>query len=115
MKKTMIIVLSVVMIMCIAAVGAFAADRDRNRACKEESAVVCETQSCTVNCDEICDNKNYVDADNDGVCDNYSENCNNTGADGKNYADADSDGVCDNYSTPNYNQKGKHCKNRCNW
>jgi len=32
----------------------------------------------------------YVDADNDGRCDNYSGSCN--------YVDADSDGRCDNYS-----------------
>lgn len=37
----------------------------------------------------------YVDADNDGVCDNKSENCEDTG-NGAGYVDADNDGVCDN-------------------
>ena len=37
---------------------------------------------------------NYVDADGDGVCDNYGTNgC------GRNYVDSDGDGVCDNYAT----------------
>lgn len=42
-----------------------------------------------------------VDADNDGICDNYGHaHCPGNGACG-NYADADGDGVCDNYD-PEY-------------
>lgn len=37
----------------------------------------------------------YVDLDNDGVCDNYGTG-NGTG-----YVDADNDGVCDNYGAGN--------------
>ena len=37
--------------------------------------------------------RNYVDADGNGVCDNYGTGC------GRNYVDADGDGVCDNYGT----------------
>lgn len=49
--------------------------------------------------------KNYVDADGDGVCDNYGSNRNGCGKRsgygkrsgcGKGYIDADGDGVCDN-------------------
>lgn len=35
----------------------------------------------------------YVDANGDGVCDNYGSGC------GYNYVDANGDGVCDNYGT----------------
>ena len=40
----------------------------------------------------------YVDLDNDGVCDNYGTG-NGTGGQGScaGYVDADNDGVCDNY------------------
>ena len=38
----------------------------------------------------------FVDADNNGICDNYSETgCSMQGA---GFADADNDGVCDNYT-----------------
>ncbi len=47
----------------------------------------------------VCDNYgvngngvNYVDTDGNGVCDNYGVNGN-----GVNYIDTDGDGVCDNY------------------
>ena len=41
--------------------------------------------------------QNFVDADGDGICDNYG-----TGAgrgNGAGFVDADGDGVCDNYGT----------------
>lgn len=41
---------------------------------------------------------NFVDADGDGVCDNYGTNCPNPNG-GGNFVDADGDGVCDNYGT----------------
>lgn len=48
---------------------------------------------------------NFVDADGDGVCDNYMagqakgyrQGKGLRGACGRNFADADGDGVCDNY------------------
>ena len=46
--------------------------------------------------------RNFVDADGDGVCDNYSHNSNGCGRHsncGKGYVDADGDGVCDNYDS----------------
>ncbi len=45
----------------------------------------------------------YVDADGDGVCDNYAERGGNGygNGNGGGYVDADGDGVCDNYGTGN--------------
>ena len=68
MKKTAIIVLSVIMVICLAIVGAFAADRDRKREHVEECTKTCETQNCTVDCNNSCDSKNYADENSDGVC-----------------------------------------------
>lgn len=56
--------------------------------------------------------QNYVDADNDGVCDNQGTNdCPNqgNGSSGQNYVDADQDGVCDNQGTKGgYNNGNGH-------
>lgn len=58
--------------------------------------------------DGICDNYDpnrcpgggFVDADGDGVCDNYDpDNCPGGGNGG--YVDADGDGTCDNYDPEN--------------
>lgn len=43
----------------------------------------------------------YIDANGDGVCDNYSTN-----GQGAAFVDADGDGVCDNHST-NYSANGQ--------
>lgn len=54
--------------------------------------------------DNIC---NFVDEDNNGVCDVYEANqgnCSQNGC-GRNYVDADNDGVCDNYT----NGQGRGC------
>lgn len=51
--------------------------------------------------------RNYVDADGDGICDNYSSNskgCQRRLGCGKGYMDADGDGICDNYGS-----NGKGC------
>ena len=98
MKKTAIIVLSVIMVICLAIVGAFAADRDRKREHVEEFTKTCETQNCTVDRNKNCESKNYADENSDGICDNYAENCKNVNENGNNYVDEDNDGVCDNYS-----------------
>ena len=45
--------------------------------------------------------RGFVDADGDGVCDNYG-----TGA-GRGFVDADGDGVCDNYGTGAGRQSGR--------
>ncbi len=53
--------------------------------------------------------RGYVDADNDGVCDNRREEC-----PGKGYVDADNDGVCDNRQEnhPSNGQGRGHCGGR---
>ena len=49
----------------------------------------------------------YVDLDNDGVCDNYgSDNCANGQGSCPGYADADGNGVCDNYANGCGNGRG---------
>ena len=53
-----------------------------------ETTQLPDTTSCSAQC--------YVDADNDGVCDNQG-----TGGCGQNYVDADNDGVCDNQGANN--------------
>lgn len=47
---------------------------------------------------------NFVDADQNGVCDNYGTYCGN----GVNYVDEDGDGVCDNYETYGGNRCGRN-------
>lgn len=57
----------------------------------------------------------FVDADNDGICDNRAESCpaqnENRGCKGAGYTDADNDGICDNRSEscPAQNE-GRGCK-----
>lgn len=48
---------------------------------------------------------NYVDSDNDGVCDNYSTN--HKDGHGVNFVDSDNDGVCDNHATHQHRGHGK--------
>lgn len=54
--------------------------------------------------------RNFVDADGDGICDNYGSNGNGYGngyCNGNGYVDADGDGVCDNIKyTIKYNLNG---------
>ena len=54
--------------------------------------------------------RNFVDADGDGICDNYGSNgCGNgyCNGNGNGYVDADGDGVCDNIKyTIKYNLNG---------
>ena len=63
--------------------------------------------------DGICDNygtngcglgAGYVDADGDGICDNYGTNGCGLGA---GYVDADGDGICDNYGTNGCGRGGR--------
>lgn len=49
----------------------------------------------------------YVDRNNDGVCDNYGvDNCANGQGSCPGYADADGNGVCDNYANGCGNGRG---------
>lgn len=57
-------------------------------------------QQCYNN-DANCYSSNYVDIDNDGICDNYGTN--------KNYIDTNNDGICDNYTNAtSSNHYGMH-------
>ena len=113
MKKTVIIVLAVIMVVCIGVIGVFAADNERKRECKYDCTTPCETQNCSVisktqDCTAVCETQNcenksgncaiYEAADNDGVCDNYSENCKSNNKNCVNFEDAVNGSECDNYS-----------------
>ncbi len=51
---------------------------------------------------------NFVDKDNNGVCDNFEARA--TNGHGRNYVDKDGDGICDNHA--NIGQKsGNKCRN----
>ena len=63
----------------------------------------CDGTGICTNCGSIgCHGSCYVDADNDGICDNRETaacaNCGSANCDGTCYTDADNDGVCDNQS-----------------
>ena len=70
-----------------------------------------------LNNDGICDNNNvtggnglnFVDANGDGICDNNGA-CGN----GLNFVDDNGDGVCDNYGTFQKNGTGMHRGGHCN-
>lgn len=125
MKKTAIIVLAIIMVVCIGVIGVFAADNERKRECKYDCTTPCETQNCSVisktqDCTAVCETQNcenksencanYEDADNDGVCDNSFENCEINNDNCVNYEDVNNDGVCDNYSE-NCDSNKENCVN----
>ena len=75
---------SAALVLSLAVTGAFAAGNGRGR------------NYVDANGDGVCDNygtgrgQYFVDADGDGVCDNCGTGC------GQYFVDADGDGVCDN-------------------
>ena len=69
MKKVLIGTLAVVLVLTAMTAGALAAGRGHA--------------------------SRFVDADGDGICDNYTAYCKGTGY-GLGYVDADNDGICDN-------------------
>ena len=63
----------------------------------------CDGTGICANCGSTgCHGSCYVDADNDGICDNRDTaacaNCGSANCAGTCYTDADNDGVCDNQS-----------------
>ena len=72
MKKVLIGTLTVVLVLTAITAGAFAAGRGQG--------------------------SRFVDADGNGICDNYAAYCKGTGC-GLGFVDADNDGVCDNYAS----------------
>lgn len=76
MKKTLIGVLTIVIVLTIGVTSAFAVS---SRA-----------------------GENFVDDDGNGICDNYKENQKNDVSQNisdKNFIDEDNDGICDNYTS----------------
>ena len=92
MKKIMVGILTSVLIFAVCASSAFAAAPEKG------------DNFVDANEDGICDNYNsasgngggFTDEDNDGICDNRG----NGGGQGnhRNFVDANEDGICDNYS-----------------
>ena len=87
-KRILVFAVAGVLTLTLGTASAFAATQVRRNAAKAGS---CATTSA------------YVDADNDGVCDNYEaggcgrQNGAGNGTGNGSYVDADNDGVCDNY------------------
>lgn len=95
MKKMMIGIASVLMLTAvIGTVGVYAAGKGRGTGVCQNASAEQRVNYIDADNDGICDNqssgKYYTDNDNDGVCDNQNS--------GKYYTDNNNDGVCDNYS-----------------
>lgn len=69
-----------------------------------ESASVRSENSRTISYKGIC--SGYVDADNDGLCDNCNSHHFNSNGACSGYADADNDGLCDNCSSHHSSSNG---------
>ena len=94
MKKLLISVLVIAALLSLAVPGALAARGGFTGGCRGTAA----RQYVDADGDGICDNwgecgawggRYYVDADGDGVCDHRGEGC------GRAFVDADGDGMCD--------------------
>lgn len=111
MKKTLVGILMAAMVLSVGATSAFAAGRGCGRGHGHGRNHVNVTASgAGGNYTGAC---NFVDADNDGICDNcntYHGNCPSGSGCGQNYVDADGDGVCDNYASGGQGQgRGRGC------
>ncbi|MCI8454832.1 MAG: hypothetical protein HFE84_09495 [Lachnospiraceae bacterium] len=69
----------------------------------------------------VCDNYesicSYVDTDNDGICDNCGAchgNCPSQNESGRSYMDVDGDGICDNYTAGRARGRGNGFRGGCN-
>ena len=127
MKRIVLGVLAAGIILTIGATTAFAAGVHGGRARGAETGICLSDGACSmyVDADEdgICDNcasdhgvclnngncDNYADADGDGICDNCASGHSACLNSGScgNYVDADGDGVCDN--------QGAHCEDSAAW
>lgn len=84
---------------------------NRTISCNNNGTGLCSEQCVDADGDGICDNyanrggkggcDNFVDADGDGICDHHHENALGGGI-CHNYVDADGDGICDNYGSAGY-------------
>ena len=91
MKKLLAGLMTAALVLTLSAPNALAAPRRHSRAAQCVASGIqagCIRPACA-----------YVDADGDGVCDNYDPaTCPGSGqSNGAGFVDADGDGVCDNY------------------
>lgn len=101
-KKVLAGILIALVVLAVGATSAFAAGTGGWHHLSGGRGSCDGTGICT-NCGSIgCHGSCYVDADNDGICDNRDTaacaNCGSANCDGTCYTDADNDGVCDNQS-----------------
>lgn len=92
MKKIIAGILAAALVLSVGIVSAFAAgpDTGRNFVDADNDGV----------CDLMGSNCAYVDADGDGICDNYGTGAGRgAGGQGRSFVDADGDGICGNYGT----------------
>ena len=85
---------------------------------KQKAAISARGNFVDKNNDSICDNfesrqgqgrgRNFVDKNNDGICDNLASRSGQ--GRGRNFVDKNNDGICDNRATVGKNS-GKPCRN----
>lgn len=106
MKKLFTGICAAALIFSLSVSSAFAAGPrcGRNNACKTPASI---TQACKAEC-------NYVDDDNDGICDNRQSGS-NTCSGRYNFVDEDGDGICDNQGTSGCtgNGTGVNAQRKC--
>lgn len=98
MKKRILvcIVSALLLIMAVGASSVSASMRstDCSRVCSQISQQAACIANRSAECRFSAQGANFVDADQDGVCDNRTKK--GCSAQGANFVDADQDGVCDN-------------------
>lgn len=127
MKKLLLGVLTGVLVLSTASIQVSAACHGSGRHAGSHGCTVTDTSDCSSYCyldadeDGICDNCSadhgsctdgecFVDADGNGICDNCNayHRCNSADGSGPCYVDEDGNGVCDNYE----NQTSCHSSRR---
>lgn len=113
MKKTIIGLLVAGTLISAGTISAFAAGGSRNSVNTDGQGIcsytVNETAPASVSTRQLSSgadkNAGYIDADHDGICDNYDGSGNGTC-----YSDSNKDGICDNYADRDcpYNGTGNH-------
>ena len=94
MKKVLIGTLAVVLVLTAMTAGALAAGRGHaSRFVDADGDGICDNYGA--DCKSVGCGLGFVDTDNDGVCDNCGSDCQGSGC-GLGFVDADNDGICDN-------------------
>lgn len=114
-KKTVIGVLSTVLVLSIGVTSAFASSPEHGQNFTDTNDDgVCDYAGNGYGCTDAdhgthCHNghgKNFTDENGDGVCDNAGK--------GRQFTDEDGDGVCDNYTSRPETGRGRRCHGACN-